>query len=337
MDASLRADGTGLGALERAGEVAGSGERAAAPRPVREGSTPSPTPRRPRPDPRSRPELQGSPDGGSGRMPLVLAGSLVVHALAFGALALLPAVSSLSSIEPTIEIFVDDLRPLPEPAPEPAAALPEPEVVAPAPAGALPVLPPTPVPERPRAVARAVEPEPPAVDEAPPPVAAAPPSIDDVFGEPPPPLAAMTAGEGSFAAAAGAGGAAGGVAGAHGHAVGGTGASPQRAAAAGPGADEIRRARRGYAERVRELLGRAARYPIVARREHAEGRVVVALRVDGEGRLIGARVASSCGHASLDEAALAAANELGRLPPPPSLVAWDARDELRIPVVFELR
>ncbi|MDQ3033087.1 MAG: energy transducer TonB, partial [Myxococcota bacterium] len=104
----------------------------------------------------------------------------------------------------------------------------------------------------------------------------------------------------------------------------------------GPSAEEIRRARRAYADRVRELLGRAARYPTPARRGGIEGRVVIGLRIAEDGRLLAARVTGSCGYSMLDEAALAAANDLSRVPAPPSLVAWRSADELRVPIVFEL-
>jgi len=48
-------------------------------------------------------------------------------------------------------------------------------------------------------------------------------------------------------------------------------------------------------------------YPALARREGLEGRVVLRLRVSSGGRVVAAEVATSSGHALLDDAALAAA------------------------------
>lgn len=273
-------------------------------------------------------------------MPLVLMASLGAHVLFGVALAALPVAASLASHEPQmVELEVAPL-PVPEPIAEPdpiaePIAEPEPELVPePEPVRA-------PRPERVAAApAPAPEPPPPAAAEPPPP-SSAPPSLDDVFGEPPPPLPSLTAAGGSgFAVAAGsADGAAGGVPGGRGRTVGATsraGTGEGTGAGTGPSADEIRRARRAYAERVRELLSRLARYPVPARRSGLEGRVVVALRIATDGRLLGARVSSSCGYSMLDEAALTAANDLRQVPAPPELSSWDNGDELRVPIVFEL-
>jgi hypothetical protein len=48
-------------------------------------------------------------------------------------------------------------------------------------------------------------------------------------------------------------------------------------------------------------------------------------------------VCSSAGHEQLDDAALAAANALGRVPAPPELAAWSASDEIHAGVVFAIR
>lgn len=269
-------------------------------------------------------------DDAGARLPIVLIASVGAHAVLAAALAILPAVSSFApSSDAMVEVF---LTPPPEPV---AAPSPEPEIVP------EPVVLPEPEPA-PVAVAREIVRREPVAPE--PVAAAAPaaalPSIDEVFGEPPPPAPVMTTSggaEGAFAMAEGsAEGAVGGVPGGRGRAIGAS--APQQAApaATGPSADEIRRARRAYADRIRELLGRAARYPIPARRGGIEGRVVVALRIADDGRLIAARVTSSCGYSMLDEAALAAAHDLSRVPAPPSLVAWSAGDELRVPIVFEI-
>lgn len=311
--------------LERAGHVApasrsrGASFGASGPR-----ATPPVTPPPTRGPARSHPEAH--PEGGA-RMPVVLIASLGAHALFAAALTVLPAASSaVQQPHELIEIRID----------QPPVAIPEP---APIPE---PVIEPEPAPE-PVAVREVrrerlepAAPEPPAAAVA----ASTPPPLDEVFAEAPPPLPTLTgAGPGSFAVPEGS---PEGAAGGRGRTVGApvtassVGPSPQEPGPRGPSPDEVRRARRAYADQIRELLGRAARYPVPARRGGIEGRVVVALRIAEDGRLIAARVTSSCGYSMLDEAALAAANDLSRVPAPPALVAWRSADELRVPIVFEI-
>ncbi|AKF08022.1 TonB family protein [Sandaracinus amylolyticus] len=289
----------------------------------------------PAPTPRERRE-----HGEAGAsIPLVLMASLGAHALLAVVLTALPASASLSLGAPMIEIEVSMPEPTiapPEPEPE-IVPEPEPEAV------------PEPVREQPRVAAAPRperEPEPAAAEPPPPapePPSSAPPSLDEVFGEPPPPLPSLTAagGEaGAFTVAAGSpDGAAGGVPGGRGRAVGASGVGSGNgtgAGTSGPSAEDVRRALNAYKERVRDLLARIVRYPVPASRSGIEGRVVVALRIANDGRLLSARVRTSCGYALLDDAALEAANELRQVPAPPSLVAWDSNRDLVIPVTFEI-
>lgn len=62
-----------------------------------------------------------------------------------------------------------------------------------------------------------------------------------------------------------------------------------------------------------QALAREEFYPREAIARGLEGRVVLLLTLDGSGRLAGIEVASSSGHALLDDAALKAATRIGRL------------------------
>lgn len=277
-------------------------------------------------------------DGGSERrssvetavLPIVLMLSIMGHGLVAAALALVPREMSISepaSIEFEVAIAVPSnpppVAPTPEVIDEPVAAVP----VTTARERVLPA----------STARRAIVEAAPQAPEVPAPASIAPlapAAIDDVFGAP---AVLHAEGAGSFAAGGVGGGGHGRGAGiGSGHASGGTGDGSAEQGPSGPSPEEIRRARRAYANRIRDLLGGAAHYPAPARRGGMEGRVIVGLRIAEDGRLLAARIASSCGFSMLDEAALTAANDLSRVPAPPTLVAWNTSDELRVPIVFEL-
>jgi protein TonB len=292
---------------DRGGDRCSAPDGEARARDVRRGRPPLPPAERP-------PEPRETDDGTGSRMPLVLMASLGAHALAGAVLAALPAIVLPGPAE-TIEIEVLALPP------EPAAA-PPPPVVAPPPP------PPEPIVRTVRPPRERVEPEIAPLPEVP--AVPAPPDLDEVFGEPAAPLETMAAEGTGFAMPAGSpDGRAGGVAGGHG--LGGVAAAP-----VGPTGDEIRRARRDYARRVRELLQGNASYPMAARVQRLQGRVELALRIGRDGRLVGARVATSSGYSVLDDAAIASAHGLGSFPAPPSLVPWDASEELRTSLQYQL-
>ena len=92
-------------------------------------------------------------------------------------------------------------------------------------------------------------------------------------------------------------------------------------------------AQRQYALDVRRLLEHRGAYPGTARRLGLEGMVEMLLRVDSSGTIFEKRVLSSSGHPQLDRAALASADRLGRLPPPPSGQPVD----IRVPVRFSMK
>jgi protein TonB len=86
---------------------------------------------------------------------------------------------------------------------------------------------------------------------------------------------------------------------------------------------------------VHRAIGRAI-YTRSLLRAELEGRVVVALLVDAEGRVRNVRVARSSGEPMLDEAALEQLSRHERVPTPPAELAWRPR-EIQLPIVFELR
>ncbi|MBX6393428.1 MAG: energy transducer TonB, partial [Burkholderiales bacterium] len=55
-------------------------------------------------------------------------------------------------------------------------------------------------------------------------------------------------------------------------------------------------------------------YPPAAVEQGLEGEAIVLLEIDAEGRVLGASIASSSGHAMLDDAALQAVRRIDRLP-----------------------
>lgn len=91
----------------------------------------------------------------------------------------------------------------------------------------------------------------------------------------------------------------------------------------------------GWMVEVHRAIGRAS-YTRSLLRAQLEGRVVVALLVDAEGRVHGVRVARSSGEPMLDEAALEQLSQHRQVPPPPSALSWQPR-EIQLPIVFELR
>ena len=264
-----------------------------------------------------------SPQGLS--LPGLIAASVAVHMGIGAILAAIPIVSAVScGLEETWVSF--DLEPLPEPAAEPLPVVdvvppPEPEVrrTRPEPREAL-------VPQ-PQAI---VTPEPVVTPVAPPP-------IDDVFAEESaPPADSLTAdGPGAFAVAPGEpGGMPGGQPGGHGTSLTSSLHASSGPAPTGPSDADRRRARRSYVRSLEDLLRAHARYPRAAQRARLEGRVELALRIGSDGRLIATRVALGSGHDTLDQAALDAAHELSRVPPPPLLAALSDTDEVRVGVVY---
>lgn len=129
--------------------------------------------------------------------------------------------------------------------------------------------------------------------------------------------------------------------------VGGTGdtigAAPVEAAPANVAREGISRAelRRRLLEylrgTVRGYVNGRIEVPLVARREHLEGVVVVRMRLSRDGDILGVRLSRSSGHSVLDQAAVASVERIGSVPAPPSSIPWDASQELPLDVRYEIR
>jgi len=90
-----------------------------------------------------------------------------------------------------------------------------------------------------------------------------------------------------------------------------------------------------YRQRVARVVSRSRQYPRAAARAHIEGRVVIALMVDGSGSIVNATIYETSGHRILDQAALKAIQRLGSLPAPPAELTWTTR-ALHVPFVYRL-
>lgn len=232
-------------------------------------------------------------------VPVVLAISVAGHA---GALALAMLVPVSSSIGPVMDEVAIDVVSEPEPEPE-------------------------------------LEPPPP-IEPAVQPVAAAP----RVLRERPRPAAALpiltTEQAGGAAWAADPGdpdGVAGGQTGGEGA---GIAAEPAPVIAPEPAIDReaLRAMLLGY---IRGTLGGYLHdridYPLVARREHLQGVVMLRIRLARDGRILAVRLSRSSGHEVLDRAALASVEGLGAMPAPPRTIPWDDEQELPLPVNYVLQ
>ncbi len=265
--------------------------------------------------PRLQPTATATPQAARAlNLPVVLGASIALHAAVLLAVGYLPPPSVyLSSLPTEMDFVVLESPPEPEPAPPEPEPEPEPEIAPPPPAAA-----PTPPPPRP--TPRAAEPPPPA------PVLTAPESA------PGPAEWAHPEGE--------EGGTLGGT-------PGGTGTGEAVAPAASEATPEPR-PRFSRAELRQRLLGYIrgplsqhiaahTSYPVVARREHAEGVVVLRMRLDRTGRVLAVRLSRSSGHPTLDEAALASVRGMQTVPAPPAGLPWDETQELPLPVTYQLQ
>lgn len=89
-----------------------------------------------------------------------------------------------------------------------------------------------------------------------------------------------------------------------------------------------------YLALVREAVEANKDYPAFARQLGQQGTVLVAIRIDRDGHLLGAEILSSSGHASLDKAALAAVRKAGRFRAPQGFGLAELRVE--IPIAYKL-
>lgn len=76
-------------------------------------------------------------------------------------------------------------------------------------------------------------------------------------------------------------------------------------------------------------------YPRAAKRAGIQGKVVVEITIDANGKITGTHLIHSSGHSILDAAAIQAVSAVGELPAPPSSLKWQGRS-MRIPFVYRL-
>lgn len=89
-----------------------------------------------------------------------------------------------------------------------------------------------------------------------------------------------------------------------------------------------------YLALVREAMEANKDYPAFARQLGQQGTVLVAVRIDRDGHLLGAEILSSSGYPSLDKAALAAVRKAGRFRAPQGFGLAELRVE--IPIAYKL-
>jgi protein TonB len=256
-------------------------------------------------------------------LPLTVLLSIVVHGLVVVAIG--AAAAPREPREREVRPLFVEVAMLSAIAPEPPREQPKPAepVVSPA----RPAKPRAPAPEKP------VQAEPPVP---------APESVAAPAPEPVPAPAAVaepsaTAPAATGTQAVGAVGASGGTGAAGGQGTGGAATPVRVSGPAGPSDAERLRAQRLYVRSLEDLIRAHTRYPRAAARAGLEGRVVLGLRVAPDGAMVGLRVATSSQHDLLDEAALEAARELGKLPAPPALAGIRSRDEVLVGVVYVVR
>jgi protein TonB len=260
---------------------------------------------------------------------LLIALSLAAHAIGAVALGYLPATADRTG--PRFEeVAVTLMRP-PPPVIEPVE--PEPVVLA---EPELPVLAPRAIDRTTPSTPEVIPDVPPVIEPTPAPVTAAPPSVDDIFGDPPP-LAAVLTAEGTGGAhtvASGSGSAPGGRAGGSGTTVGAGGGAGSE-----PSIDDAaarRRARMAYKRELERILRARSAYPRAALRDHLEGRVELALRIGADGSVLAVRVVRGSTYSLLDNAAIDSARA-DRLPAPPAAAALSPSDEITVALVYVVR
>lgn len=117
--------------------------------------------------------------------------------------------------------------------------------------------------------------------------------------------------------------------------VDGVGSAPATAPPAIPSID-LDKLRRKYVRRVGKAVRRDFKYPRAASRVGMEGKVIVAITIDADGNIIGAKITKSSGFDILDSAAVAAAKSVHRVPKPPAELHWQRR-RVKVPFTFRLR
>ena len=262
--------------------------------------------------------------GPNGRVAFFVMASILSHSALS---AVLPAhVPTRPPLEPETVTFAVLLN---EPGVEPEPVLPEPEPVLPEPEPEPePVRPPRPArePTEPPSIAEeALAEEPPT--EEPPGDPDASPEADDPQGEPQA-TEGLAAADGLNVGLPVGGGNDGASRGTLRRGRAGLPTRPARTA-------DRRALVQAYLRQVQRALG-APTQTRALRRAGLEGVVMVALRIDPEGKVRGVRVRTPSGMPLLDEAALEHVRRFAQVPPPPVELAWVTR-EITLPVRYETR
>ncbi len=83
---------------------------------------------------------------------------------------------------------------------------------------------------------------------------------------------------------------------------------------------------------IREALATHFRYPLIARKRGWQGEVLLSFDVDSDGRISHVQISRSSGYRALDEAALRALDQVGRVEQAPLV-----RVSLQLPVTYKLK
>jgi len=92
---------------------------------------------------------------------------------------------------------------------------------------------------------------------------------------------------------------------------------------------------KSYLAEVRRLLEKHKTYPMMARRQHREGVVVVNFAIAKDGEITAYKISRSSGHQVLDGAAAEALQKVGRFPPLPAALER-SQLHIQVPLAFRL-
>jgi periplasmic protein TonB len=265
--------------------------------------------------------------------PLCVMGSVLVHAAAFASVQVGPGDGPSPETDAAVVDFSFEQveEPTPEPEPELAPLPPEPE----------PVRQPALVHERAKPEPEAA-PEPETTPEEP---ELAKANVDEdaaadaADDEEPLEEEATPDALAGHGIATAEGGLAVGVRGGDGSGLrGGDAIRPGRPVPKAPSIDLESLARSWVGQVGRIINERAGRdYPRAARRRNMSGVAVMAIYVDGQGKITSVQIKRSSGHEVLDRAALAAVSQVGTVPPPPSALNWRGQRPIAMPVAYRLQ
>lgn len=90
---------------------------------------------------------------------------------------------------------------------------------------------------------------------------------------------------------------------------------------------------RAYKKQLSRAMKKDYTYPRAARRAGIEGRAIVRILIDARGRVLSVELATSSGHAVLDNAALEAARSVKHVPAAPDSLRWGER-HIKVPFKF---